>query len=352
MHTLAVRFDGSVWGWGLDDSGQLGTGSATASLVGRTLPVRAAVAGVFTRVAAGVGHSLALKSDGTVWAWGDNSSGQLGDGTTTRRLLAVPVAALSNVIAIGAQSDSSFALKSDQTVWSWGSGIFCGGGNTPMPLPGFIGMTAIAAGANFVLGLKNDGTVWACGDNLYGQLGDGTTVDRANAVQVAGLANVIAVAAAVAYSLALKTDGTVWAWGNNYSGQLGDGTTLSRTTPAQVIGLTGVAAISAGTDHALALKPDGSVYAWGGNTYGQLGTNIQFDNHTFPVQVLGPGGSGTVNLGLLDPTLFAPRSDAALSSLQVSNAIVINGIGAGTTLSVSGGEYSLGCTVNFNPEVA
>src|SRR3989304_2356071 len=134
--------------------------------------------------------------------------------------------------------------------------------------------------------------VWAFGGNNYGQLGNGTTINRTTPVQVSGLTGVGAIASGYGHSLALKTDGTVWAWGFNDRGQLGDGTTINRTTPVQVSGLTGVAAIAGGYGHSLALKTDGTAWAWGQNNGGQLGngTSTIFGATTTPVQVCESGG--------------------------------------------------------------
>ncbi|MBM3496265.1 MAG: hypothetical protein FJX72_18380, partial [Armatimonadetes bacterium] len=122
---------------------------------------------------------------------------------------------------------------------------------------------SVAAGDHHSLALKSDGTVWACGLNRYGQLGDGTTTDRAAPVAVSGLSGVVAVAAGEGHSLVLKSDGTVWAWGYNGYGQLGDGTTTHRTAPVAVSGLSGLVSVAAGYGHSLAVKSDGAVWAWG-----------------------------------------------------------------------------------------
>jgi alpha-tubulin suppressor-like RCC1 family protein len=187
----------------------------------------------------GGSHSLGLRTDGTVRAWGYNANGQVGDGTTTNRFSPVTVSSLGSVLAIS------------------GAGLFS-------------------------VALKPDGTVWAWGNNAYGQLGDGTTTQRNTPVKVSGLSNVSAIAAGVYHMLALKNDGTVWAWGYNAYGQVGNGTTTNRLTPVQV--LTGVTAIGAGGYHSLAVKTDGTVRAWGDNTYGQVGDGTTTQRNT-PVKV-------------------------------------------------------------------
>jgi len=236
-----------------------------------------------TNIAGGEEHSLALKADGTVWAWGGNSAGQLGDGTYTRRTTPVQ-SGLGGVTAITCGAYHSLALKSDGTVWAWGSNGYgqLGDGTytmrtTPVQVSGLNGVTAITCGAYHSLALKSDGTVWAWGGNNYGQLGDGTYTDRTTPVQVSGLGGVGAISGGYYHSLALKSDGTVWAWGLNNYDQLGDGTYTNRTTPVQVHMVTpsgdsvsflsGVTAIEGGGVQSLALKSNGTVWKWGGFSY-------------------------------------------------------------------------------------
>lgn len=235
-------------------------------------------------VSAGDAHSIALKDDGTVWAWGNNRFGQLGDGTTTNKLTPVQVTGLSRVIAVSAGNDHNLALKYDGTVWTWGWHVVSRRDGTtensvtPIQVAGLTGVTAISAGGAHSLALKGDRTVWAWGFNMFGQLGHGTTVDTTTPLNVTYDSrylsnNVIAISAGGNHSLALRADGTVWAWGFNGAGQLGDGTTTLKRMPVQVTGLTGVTAISAGASHSLALKADDgkTVWVWGLNTDGQLG---------------------------------------------------------------------------------
>ena len=308
----------AVWAFGGNNYGQLGNGTT----INRTTPVQVkdpGGVGFLTGVGAIAGgryHSLALK-DGTVWAWGFNDSGQLGDGTTINRTTPVQVSGLTGVAAIASGYGHSLALKTDGTAWAWGqnnggqlgngtSTIF-GATTTPVQVcesggcsNGYLtGVAAIAGGFFHSLALKTDGTVWAFGVNSTSQLGDGTTaILRNTPVQVCAsggcsngyLTGVSAIAGGSSNSLALKTDGTVWAWGLNTGGQLGDGTTTNKNTPVQVLGLTGVSAIASGLFHFLVLK-DGTAWAWGSNSRGQLGDGTTTFRAT-PVQVKGLVGVG------------------------------------------------------------
>jgi alpha-tubulin suppressor-like RCC1 family protein len=199
------------------------------------------LAGV-TAVAGGGEHSLALKVDGTVWAWGLNASGQLGDGARTSRATPAQVSGLNEVTAIAAGYYHSLALRRDGMVWSWGSNEFgqLGDGSLedralPVLVAGLSDVTRIACGYDHCLALKDDGTVWAWGANVYGMLGDGLQEAYSPVpVPVSGLDSVRAIAAGGLHSLALRSDRTLWSWGANSNGQLGDGTTVDRAAPVQV----------------------------------------------------------------------------------------------------------------------
>ncbi|MGC2165800.1 MAG: Ig-like domain-containing protein [Gallionella sp.] len=249
-HSLAVKSDGTVWVWNSNYYGQFGNGTTQDSLV----PVQMLAVGQVVAVAAGIAHSLALQPDGSVWASGGNWLGQLGDGTTISKDLPVQVPSLSNIVEISAYRNQSLALKSDGTIWAWGDNGFGSYRSTPSQVIGISNGISIAQGHGFALAVKADGTVWGWGINTSGQLGDGTTTSRTTPAQVTGLTNVIAVAAGDAHSMALRSDGTVWAWGNNSSGELGDGTTISETIPVQVLGISQAKAIAAGGHGSMALR--------------------------------------------------------------------------------------------------
>jgi alpha-tubulin suppressor-like RCC1 family protein len=289
-HTLTIKADGTVWAWGCNTYGQLGDGTTTY----RMTPVLISGMDSVSAIAAGEHHTVAVKSDGTVWTWGYNSFGQLGDGTTTNRTTPAQVSSLSNVIAIAAGYYYAAALKSDGTVWTWGYNVYgqLGDGtttnrNTPVQVSSLSGVIALATGYGHTIALKSDGTVWAWGLNVSGQLGNGTSASKTTPVQVSGLSGVSAVVTRYSHTVALKSDGTVWAWGFNQDGQLGDGTTTNRYTPVQVSSLSGVTALATGYGHTAALKSDGTVWTWGYNSYGQLGdgTNGPDANRYTPAQV-------------------------------------------------------------------
>jgi uncharacterized repeat protein (TIGR01451 family) len=295
-HSLALKSDGTVWAWGNNYYGQCGDRGQFPSTKNRPVQV-VGLSGTFTAVAAGAEHSLALKSDGTVWAWGRNTWGEVGDpAPRTEYVAPVQVAGLSNVAAVAAGDSYSLALKSDGSVWAWGLNHAGTLGRpyettssaTPAPVASLTNVAAVSAGGRHALALKTDGTVWAWGDNSRSQLGPpeaSTYVPRA----VAGLTGVASMSAGGEHSIALKSDGTVWAWGMNLSGRLGDGTEAARTSPVQVAALAGVSvsSVSAGHSHGGAVLADGSVRMWGANESGQLGDRT-YVSRLLPTEVSGP----------------------------------------------------------------
>jgi alpha-tubulin suppressor-like RCC1 family protein len=231
----------------------------------------------------------------SVFAWGDNSAGELGNGTLAGTAAPVAVGGLAGVRAISAAGRHELALRANGTVLAWGddtfgqlgNGIVSSNGDSEVPaaVPGLSTATAVAAGEEHSLALLANGTVMAWGDNHEGQLGDGTTKTSAVPVPVTGLSRVTAIAAGSLFSLALLNNGTVMAWGDNREGQLGDGTLRNSTVPVPVTGLSGVTAIAAGAQHALAVLGNGTAMAWGDNELGQLGVGRQVSLRVVPTRV-------------------------------------------------------------------
>ena len=283
-HILALKDDGTVWAWGGNQYGAVGNGNTADRRTAYRIPGLNDI----VSISAGGYHSLALKSDGTVWAWGWNYHGQLGDGTTVNRLTPIQVPGLTDVAAIAGGSHHTVVLKNDGTVWECGVIDIDGTcSSVPVRKTELSGIVAAAAGNSFSLAVKSDGTVWAWGGNHYGQLGDGTTDDRNTPVQVSGLNGTAQVDASFfGHSMALKHDGSVWSWGNNSSGQLGDASEENRLLPVRVHNLAGVDTIGSGFWHSLAVKSDGTAWAWGSNGHGQIGQGTTSSSCYTPRQVL------------------------------------------------------------------
>jgi alpha-tubulin suppressor-like RCC1 family protein len=275
-HTVYLANDGTVWTWGNNGNGQLGDGTTTD----RSTPMQVGNLSGVIAIAAGGSHTVALKSDGTVWTWGDNSKGQLGIGSEPQSDIPVQVSDLSGITVIAAGDAHTLAVKNDGTAWAWGDnsrGQLGDGAtvqkNKPVQVSTLTGIKAITAGSAHSIALRKEGTVWAWGDNTYGQLGTGNTTKKITPVRVEGISKAIAVSAGSSHTVALKKDGTVWAWGDNSMGQLGLGGDAPdmEKTPQQIAALQNVIAIEAGYSHTLALTVGGAAWAWGDNSYGQLG---------------------------------------------------------------------------------
>ena len=264
-HFAGIRADGTLWTWGSNGSGQLGDGSTTQRLGS----VQVGTANIWATVDCGQAHTLAVKSDGTLWAWGNNYEGQLGTGTVGEQLPSpLQVGTASNWAMVACGQYHTVAMKSDGTLWGWGrngNGQLGDGTGTTTNSPVQVGTAnnwvTVASGADHALALKSDGTLWAWGHNGVGQLGDGSTTQRLSPVQVGTANNWATVACGAGHTLAVKGDGTLWGWGDNQYGQLGDGTTTQRLSPVQVGTASNWATVGGGQYHTLALKSDGTLWA-------------------------------------------------------------------------------------------
>jgi len=306
-YTVALKEDGTVWAWGSNGYGQLGDGTTS----NRYYPVQVMSdpSTEFTNVkavSAGYAHTVALKEDGTVWVWGRNNVGQLGDGSTDD--IYYPVQVMSDVIAISAGYYHILAIDNDNNLWAWGynsDGQLGDGTRTDSQFPvkvhgeggvgNLVDVIAVSAGNYYTLAIDNGNNLWAWGQNSSGQLGDGSTTRKTLPVKVMSdpsteFTNVKAVSAGEDHTVAVKQDGTVWAWGSNNSGKLGDDTTTDSQFPVKVHGeggvgnLVDVIAVSAGWWHTVAVKEDGTIWAWGSNYYGQLGDGTK-TTYRYPVKI-------------------------------------------------------------------
>ncbi len=218
-HVLVIKDDGSLWGWGANGSGELGTGSITSNYY---LPIKIGNDNDWVKVFAGAVNSFAVKSNGTLWAWGNGTGGSLGFGTQNNKY--VPTQLGTSIdwdyITSGA---GTIARKTDGTLWGWGANIYgmlnLGTASiqlTPIQISTETNWAKVIAGSHYTLAIKNDGTLWSCGKNENGQLGDGTTTNRFNFVQIGTDNNWVEIAVSNNNSsFAIKSNGTLWGWGAN-----------------------------------------------------------------------------------------------------------------------------------------
>jgi len=283
-HSVALKGDGTLWAWGYNNRGQLGDGTTNNS----STPEQVTVGITWVSVAAGGYHTVAIRNDGTIWAWGLNNRGQLGNGTTTDSSNPNPIqvdVAGNDWISIAAGSDFTVALKSDGTLWAWGDNSYGQLGRDPVSpfystipiqVNGDTDWAAVSAGAYHCLALKKNGKLYAWGDNdLGGQLGIGDTYGdvlfSSVPLKVSDDTDWAVVVAGGSHSLALKSDGSLYAWGDNSYGQLGRETVdIQSTIPLRVDGAADWTSVACGYSHSLALKDDGTLLVWGRNNYGQL----------------------------------------------------------------------------------
>ena len=298
IHMAAIKTDGTLWSWGVNDIGMLGD-NTSGVVAGRSSPVQTVAFGTnWKQVACGYWHTAAIKTDGTLWCWGYNNNGQLGDNTVTNRSSPVQTVTFGNnwkQVSCGYQT---VAIKTDGTLWIWGRNDYGQLGDNTLVYRSSPVQT-IAFGTNWkqvscnrycVAAVKTDGTLWAWGMNFSGGLGDNTTIYRSSPVQtIAYGTNWKQVSSGYPTMAAIKTDGTLWCWGGNGSGQLGDNTTVKKSSPVQTIASgTNWKQLNCTGSSVAAIKTDGTLWSWGSNQYGGLGDNTATPRSS-PVQTTAYG---------------------------------------------------------------
>jgi alpha-tubulin suppressor-like RCC1 family protein len=281
VHALGIKSDGSLWAWGDNQFGELGDGTTNPS----NSPEQIGAATNWVDLATGSGFSLGITADGKLWGWGNGGVGQLGNSTASSSLvpeeIVVPGASWAAVFAC---ESHSIAITTDGRLWAWGYGILGNpsgnSSNVPIQIGTDMDWATVSTGEFHTLALKKNGTLWAWGIDGQGELGDGspggTTVFTPEQIGTAN--NWVKIAAGFGQSLGITADGKLWAWGGNDAGELGDGTTVDGTHgPEQIGTATNWIAISGGLAHSLGITADGKLWAWGENNLGELGDGTATD---------------------------------------------------------------------------
>jgi alpha-tubulin suppressor-like RCC1 family protein len=270
---------GTLWAWGLNQNGQLGDGTN----VSRSIPVQIGKDTDWAFIAAGKGHALAIKTSGILYSWGRNFNGQLGDGTLISKLVPTKIGT-ATWLTVSAGETHTLGLQKDGTLWAWGGNDFGQVGNaaapsaTPVQAPAKIGSStwaSVSAGAFHSLAISANGSLWAWGANDSSQLGDnGTTSVSGPKVILSDIKNWTVVAAGGTHTMGVRSDGTLWGWGSNAEGQLGNGDTDS-SFPVQIGTGTNWVTVTSGAAHSFGLKTDNTLWGWGRNQEGQLGNGTK-----------------------------------------------------------------------------
>ncbi len=288
-HSLALKNDGTLWAWGDNDYGQLGDGTLT----NRFSPTQIGSDTDWMEISAGQTFSIALKQNGTLWTWGRNDEGELGDGSNIMKTTPIQIGIDTDWVMVKGGGHFSIGLKSNGTLWAWGSnyiGLLGDGTTIDKNIPTLIGSDTnwvfVDAGGSHSLAIMKDGTLWGWGTNQHGEIGDGTSNNyRLSPVQIGSDTNWVYACSGGVNSFAIKKDGTLWGWGDNLYGQVGDSTHIQRNDPIQIgKNSTNWKKVSSGYSHALALQNNGTLWAWGKNYLGMLGDGTAIDKIT-PIQI-------------------------------------------------------------------
>ncbi|SFQ82338.1 RCC1 domain-containing protein [Hymenobacter arizonensis] len=317
-YTLSVHADGTLWAWGSNAQGQAGLPSTTLY---QPTPARVGTATTWRQVAASGYCSLGVRTDGTLWAWGENLSGQLGFAAPSGPVAPTQVGTATNWHSVSVGTTHVLAVRTDGTLWAWGRNVYgqlgtgatlpaSGVQATPLQVGTATTWASVQASSGFSLALRADGTLWSWGYGADGQLGLGTTTDQHQPTQV-GTATWRSLGACTGtiHALAIRTDGTLWAWGNNFRGALGTGTAASAYAPVQVGTATTWKSATAAYNRSLAVRTDGSLWAWGDNTWAALGVG---NTTRQPAPVAVGAGAQWQEVSTGGYTTLARRADGSL----------------------------------------
>jgi len=271
---MAIKSDGSLWGWGNNWYGQIGDGTKGND---RLNPIK--IMDDVMQVSAGTNHTAAIKSDGSLWFWGDNYYGKVGDGPISGESVSIedgisggPVKIMDDVLQVSAGNYITAAIKNDGSLWilktldNEQTGDYETNEDRLKPVKIMDDVIQVSMGGYHTMVIKRDNSLWGWGHNSNGELGDGTTENKLNPVKI--MDNVVQVSTSYWFTMAIKSDGSLWAWGRNKEGELGDGTTDDKLNPVKI--MDNVIRVSTGGNFTMAVKSDGSLWAWGLNRHEEL----------------------------------------------------------------------------------
>jgi alpha-tubulin suppressor-like RCC1 family protein len=301
LQTAAIKTDGTLWTWGDGSFGKLGDAQVTA----RSTPITTFSGGNnWKQVSSGRDHASAIKTDGTLWIWGNSSYGRLGNGVTTGNI-STPVTTFSggtNWKQVSSGERHTTAIKTDGTLWTWGlgnngrlgNGVTAGNRSTPITtFSGGNNWKQVSSGGYHIAAIKTDGTLWVWGAGSDGRLGNGVTTGSISTpvTTFAGGNNWKQVSSGGSHTAAIKTDGTLWTWGSGSNGRLGNGvTTGNRSTPVTTFsGGNNWKQVSSVNSHIAAIKTDGTLWVWGAGSDGRLGNGVTTGNISTPVTTFSGG---------------------------------------------------------------
>lgn len=304
LHTVGIKKDNTLWSWGNNYKGQLGDGTINDELV----PIQIGESD-WSHSSCGFLHTIAIKTDGTLWSWGEGAFGELGD-ETYRRSSPVQVGNQTTWKQLSSGLFTVAAIKTDGTLWAWGEGTYGQIGNgeaqeinsSPIQIGNQTTWRQTSNGYRHTVAVKTDGSLWAWGRNLIGQLGDETQTDTSSPIQIGNGTNWKQVACGGSHTTAVKTDGTLWAWGEGADGQLGNGESgvnAWRNSPTQVGNGSNWLKVSCGANFTCAIKTDKTIWTWGSNYKGRLGDGTT-ENKSSPVQISGDKYWSDVTCGVYD----------------------------------------------------
>jgi alpha-tubulin suppressor-like RCC1 family protein len=346
-HNVGIQTNGTLWAWGYNMDGQVGDGTT----INKTVPTQIGTASNWKMVTAHFNNSFAIKTNGTLWGWGDNTDGQLGDGTIVGKLVPTQIGTQNNWSSVSVGFAHTLAIKTNGTLWAWGSNSFgrLGNGtnnNTLVPIQigtdtDWIKVMASSIGS---MGIKSDGTLWG-----WGILNGASSSSVLVPTQIGTATNWKDVSSTYRHAVAIKTDGTIWAWGNNNNGELGNGNNLNNSTnytASQIGTATNWKFIAAGANYSIGIKNNGTLWAWGENTFGQYGNNSVADSYV-PIQIGTLTNWRSLSLGIVHSTGFKTTNDRLWIWGDDNQDVLGNGTGSNSLIPITIGNCTTFSQLEF-----